>query len=345
MKKEIVVLLVVILIAPCVSAQSSSRKAGDNKKNHRHSRFVGKYEIGGTIVQFAFYEKSLVLVAPGAPVQKLKPIGPNKFRSAVFEDQSFTFEERDATIAGVTSEDARGTVVGKKISSEAQIVSVAMDSVLVLKKSTEHFLFRYSARDSASVDSIAVNMEKNYKRILNDFGLKKIPTVTVRIYPDLKTFHMGINFPDAPDEILATAFGKDDIRMVSPTNAGPASWMLIHFAPHEFTHCVHLNIDYSPNNPRWLWEGVAQYEAGWFFDPKELEVITKRQFPHFADLSNGMEYMLGYVIIEAIKDLWGFHTVVDLIKNRGDIQKTFKINEQEFEEKVYEQIYRKYAQR
>lgn len=118
--------------------------------------------------------------------------------------------------------------------------------------------------------------------------------------------------------------------------------MLAHFAPHEFTHCVHLNIDYSPNNPRWLWEGVAQYEAGWFFDPNELDIIRKKEFPPLANLNNGMEYMLGFVIIEAIKELWGFDTVISLIKNRGEIQKVLKIDEKLFEEKVYAHIYGKY---
>ncbi len=132
--------------------------------------------------------------------------------------------------------------------------------------------------------------------------------------------------------------------MVSPNNAGPEGWMLPILRPHEFTHCVHLNIDYSPNNPRWLWEGVAQYEAGWFFDPNELEIIRKKEFPRFADLNNGTEYMLGFVLIEAIKDIWGFDAVIRLIKDQGDVQKVLKTNEHQFEEKVFEHIYEKYIQ-
>jgi hypothetical protein len=185
-------------------------------------------------------------------------------------------------------------------------------------------------------------MEKNYERILSDFKLKKMPHVTVRIYPDLKSFHKGINFPDAPDQALATAFGKDDIRMVSPNNAGPEAWMLAYVAPHEFTHCVHLNIDYAPNNPKWLWEGVAQYEARWFFNPAELDFIREKRFPPFSELNNGMDYMLGYVIIEAVKDMWGFDSVIALIKSRGDVQNALKIDQKLFEERVYGQIFKKY---
>jgi hypothetical protein len=158
----------------------------------------------------------------------------------------------------------------------------------------------------------------------------------------LKSFHNGINFPGAADQVLATAFGTDDVRMVSPNNAGPEGWMLAYVAPHEFTHVVHLNVSYSPNNPTWLWEGVAQYEAGWFFNPNELEIIKKKEFPRLVQLNNGMEYMLGFVIIEAIKDLWGFDTVIDLIKQKGDVQKVLKINEKVFEQRVFEQIYKKY---
>ena len=130
--------------------------------------------------------------------------------------------------------------------------------------------------------------------------------------------------------------------MVSPNNAGPDSLMLMKGVAHEFTHCVHLNIDYSPNNPRWLWEGVAMFESEWFFDPKEIDIIKNKEFPQLATLNNGMEYMLGYVIIEAIKDIWGFDTVIKLIKKRGDVQAVLKLNENQFEEKIFEHIYKKY---
>ena len=56
-----------------------------------------------------------------------------------------------------------------------------------------------------------------------------------------------------------------------------------------------------------------------------------------------MEYMLGFVVIEAIKDLWGFDTVISLIKNQGDVQKVLNIDQRAFEEKIFERIYSKYV--
>ena len=169
-----------------------------------------------------------------------------------------------------------------------------------------------------------------------------MPVITVRIYPDLQSFHQGINFPDAPAEVLATAFGKDDFRMVSPNATGVDSSMLMKGVTHEYTHCVHLNIDYAPNNPRWLWEGVAMYESDWFFDPAEVYKMSNNTFPTFDSLGNGLEYMLGFVIIEAIKDQWGFNTIINLIKKRGDVQAVLKINQQAFEKIIYDRVREKY---
>lgn len=336
--------LMIVCIMLCgLSLQAQSSLVNKSETNP-NAHFVGKYAMDGSEIQFALLKESLVLIVPGAPVQGLKKVGKNKFKSRVFRDQHFVFVENGGKVTEVISEDPRGISKGEKIADEVQVLSIAMDSVLIFRKSTEHFLFLYSAIDSISVDTIAMDMEKNYKKIRNDFKLKYIPNITVRIYPGLESFHMGINFPNAPDQVLATAFGKDDIRMVSPNNAGPERWMFAYAAPHEFTHCVHLNIDYSPNNPRWLWEGVAQYEARWFFNPNELEIIKKKEFPALVDLNNGMEYMLGFVIIEAIKDLWGFDTVISLIKKQGDVQKVLHIDEKLFDEKVFEHIYKKYIQ-
>jgi hypothetical protein len=343
--KAIILNLLIIHCTLSLKAQTDSNaKADVIAKINQYARFVGEYDLEGTVIQFALQNDVLFLIVPGAPIQELKAIAANEFKSAIFKDQRFIFTESNGKIIAVTSKDQRGVHEGKKISNSVLVSSVAMDSLLVLRKSTEHFLFLYTVIDSVSLDSIAADMEKNYKRILNDFKLRSIPNVSVRIYPDLKSFHNGINFPGAPDQVLATAFGKDDIRMVSPNNAGPERWMLAHFAQHEFTHCVHLNIDYSPNNPRWLWEGVAQFEAKWFFDPKDLEFMKRKEYPHLVDLNGGVEYMLGFVLIEAIRDLWGFDAVINLVKNQGNVKTVLKINENEFEEKVFEHIFEKYVQ-
>jgi len=341
--------LLIPFITFCVlslKAQLSPAQAEKKTQDpNPHARYVGKYEMDGNVIQFAMQNGRLVLVAPGAPIQDLEYREKNKFQSNVFKDQFFVFAEDNGQIVEVSTGGQQGAFRGKKIADKVELLSVAMDSLLTFQKSTAHFILRYSGVDAGIADTIAMDMEKNYTRILHDFKLEKIPIVTVRIYPDLESFHKGINFSGAPDQVLATAFGKDDVRMVSPRNPGPEGWMLAYVAPHEFTHCVHLNVDYSPNNPKWLWEGVAQYEARWFFDPNELENIKKKEFPSLSSLDQGMEYMLGFVVIEAIKDLWGFDSVLNLIKNHGDVQKVLNIDQKSFEEKIFERIYSKYVKK
>jgi len=330
-----------LIISLCFSVFTT--KAQNNiKKSGNIEKYVGKYEANGMIVQVALIKNSLLLIVPGAPVQKMIPAGINKFKTDAFGNEIFLFVGKKGKIEAMVSQRPGQSLELKKVSDTADNFN-KNDLLLTSKKSTEHFILLYSKIDSISVHHIAAKLEGDYKRILSDFKIKKLPVTTVRIYPDIAGFHQAINFPNAPAEVLATAFGKDDFRMVSPNTAGVDSVMLMNGVTHEFTHCVHLNIDYSPNNPRWLWEGVAMYESGWFFDPKEIDIIKNKKIPSLSALGNGIEYMLGYVVIEAIKDIWGFDTVISLIKNRGDVQAVLKLSANKFEEKIFEHIYKKYV--
>jgi hypothetical protein len=306
------------------------------------SKYTGKYEANGMVVQVAVINNSLSLIVPGAPIQHLQESGENKFKTNSFSDEFFVFVEKNGKIEEMVSQRPGQSLSLKKIADTTDDFN-KNDALLTLKKSTPHFSFLYSSLDSATVIQISEQLERDYKKIPADFKVTDMPTTTVRIYPDLASFHQGINFPNAPESVMATAFGKDDFRMVSPNAAGVDKEMLIKGVTHEFTHCVHLNVDYSPNNPRWLWEGVAMYEAGWFLDPSGIEDIKNKNFPSLNNLQNGMEYMLGFVIIEAIKDIWGFDIVLRLIKKQGDVQAVLKMDQKSFEEKIWGHIYGKYV--
>lgn len=307
------------------------------------SRYIGKYETNGLLVQVSKHQGVLVLVVPGTPLQEMIPLKNHHFKSASYQDAYFVFYEQHGRISRLESQSSAGTIVLQKVSDTADKLDAA-DSLLTLTKSTDHFTFLFSGNDLSNVEELARRLEHDYQKILDDFGLKTMPKTKVRVYPDKKSFHQGINFPNAPAGLLATAFGKDDFRMTSPNSVNSEdSALLVKMVTHEFTHCVHLNIDYSPNNPRWLWEGVANFEAGWFVNPAEIEVARNKSIPPLSMLTNGLEYELGYAIIEAIKEIWGFEKVVELIRKRGDTMAVFHIQQNDFEDKVYKQIYRKYG--
>jgi hypothetical protein len=312
-------------------------------RNIDYAAYAGKYESNGFIIQIVAKDQQLFLAVPGAPLQQLISVEKNKFKSAAFDDEYFLFVEDNGKITRMISQGKTHSAEFPKTSDIPDDFN-GDDSILSGTKKTEHFLFLYDIADSVNVNITAGYLEKDYDRILRDFALKSIPITTVRIYPTANSFHRGINFPNAPPNILATAFGKDDFRMISPAllNSTDREELPRHVV-HEFTHCVHLNISYSPNNPRWLWEGVAMYESGWFVDPKTIDVIRNKQYPAFAALNNGLEYELGYVIIEAIKELWGFDVVIELIKSKGDVNAVLKIDQQEFERRVYQYVFERYV--
>ena len=293
--------------------------SGFSQANIPYLKLVGKYEFdsSGMNIQFTLKKGRLFLITPGAPLQQMELINKNRYRSKNIKGDLFHFIKKEQDVIELISTNAQGTMRAKKISDKIEDYSEAMDSLLMLRRSTAHFKFWYSKTDMNSIDSLAASLEKSYNKILSDFKIKTLPSTRVKIYPDIKAFHLSINSPDAPAEVLATAYGKGEFRMVSPTKWGSENNMLMQYISHEFIHCVHLNIDYSPNNPRWLWEGIAMYKSGWFINPGEFDIIKNKNFPALSELNNGMEYALGYVIVEAIKDLWDFNAVLNLIKIRA----------------------------
>lgn len=301
---------------------------------------IGRYEFdNGMAIQFRTKGSTLFLITPGNPLQEMELLRTNTYRSKTLKNDEFVFSKPGDSIK-VNVNNSFGTITGTHRSGEVVDNTETMDSLITLRSKSKHFEYWYNEADKQVIDSLSDYLEKSYDRILSDFKISALPITRVKIYPDLKLFHTAINQPDAPAEVLATAFGKDEFRMVSPSKGGED---MLKFISHEFTHCVHLNIDYSPNNPRWLWEGLAMYESGWFMDPNGLEDIKSKKFPALSSLSNGMEYMLGYVVIEAIKDQYGFDKVIELIKTQGDIKKVFGLSDEEFNDKVFGFIHKKYV--
>lgn len=304
------------------------------------NQLAGRYEFeNGMAIQFKTKGKTLFLITPGNPLQEMGATATNTYRSKTLRNDEFVFSISKGDSVKVTVNNSFGSLTGTRTSINVVDNTETMDSLIPLRTKGAHFEYWYSETDKHIIDSLSAYLEGSYSRILNDFKLKSLPVTRVKIYPDLKSFHIAINQPDAPAEVLATAFGKDEFRMVSPSKGGED---MMKFISHEFTHCVHLNIDYSPNNPRWLWEGLAMFESGWFMDPSGIDDIKNKKFPALGELSNGMEYMLGYVVIEAIKDLYGFDKVIELVKNQGDIRKVFAITDEEFGKNVFEQVHKKY---
>jgi hypothetical protein len=119
-------------------------------------------------------------------------------------------------------------------------------------------------------------------------------------------------------------------------------------AVHEFTHIVSLYVDKDfANNPRWLWEAIAQYESHSFVHPKTLSYMVDGKYPtmEFLNTAQGETesiYRVGFLIGEFIIETWGYEGMRTLIVNHGDVAKSFNLTSSEFESQWYAFVKKKY---
>ena len=217
---------------------------------------------------------------------------------------------------------------------------------LILTKESQHFKF-YSTHDDIPVlDSLALNLEKNYARITNHLGVRIDKKLNVKVFPNLKSFHAAINYPDAPDWVVGSCMG-DELLMVSPLNPGSIHTYesLMQVIVHEF---VHIAVYYACGNkvvtvlPKWLNEGYAQYEAGQVNEQirKSVEAsLREKSPPTWTQLNSvsAMEFghMNGYglsvSIVEFLVVTYGMDKLVSLIKEPENMETMYGLPESTLE--------------
>jgi len=193
----------------------------------------------------------------------------------------------------------------------------------------------YYGLSQSILEPIQTILDNNYSRVLNDLGVDSIDKVTVKIWNDETAFldnmesALGIRYPGSGGWVR----GAHDIRILYRGNYTGQIVL------HEFCHAVSLIVNHQfGNNPRWLWEAVATYEAGEFVDPNSLSYYVVGNFPTVAELnsnfntSNNKIYHVGYMISEYIIMYWDKNSYVNLIKSNGNILHVLEITNQEFEE-------------
>ncbi len=203
------------------------------------------------------------------------------------------------------------------------------NDALTLTKESPHFAFFSTKGDIGILDSLEIILENNYTRITNRLGIQISKKINVKVFPDIKAFHVAINYPDAPDWVVGSCMG-DELLMVSPLNPGSihnhASLMQV--IVHEFVHiAVYAAIGDKVVSglPKWLNEGYAQYEAGQINEYVRKTVASgmrEKAPPTWAQLNtaSAMEFghMNGYglsaTIVEFLVLTYGIDKLVQLIK-------------------------------
>lgn len=235
---------------------------------------------------------------------------------------------------------------GQRISTLDKL-AVDTEETLVNTLNSSHFNVQFTNSDSAVAQNILSSLETKYDALISSFGLTATAVISIKIYPDIETYHNAVLTPGAPAWQMARAWTKTEIRMLSlqvaqkisneSTNAGE-------IVLHEFVHCLHLHlVKLATRVPGWLWEGVAMYKGccRWT-EPKDLDYMKKKKYPSLKEIEQDRTYQkkyeLGYSIIEFIDKTYGWEKVLDLMKKNGDIEAVLGMSAKEFERAFYANV-------
>ncbi len=194
---------------------------------------------------------------------------------------------------------------------------------------TEHFELYCSENDQKVGMEMVQNLEDRFAEITSRYAFVPPSPLCVVIYPDTKSFHEAIGWPEAP-EWLVESWGGGLMQMVSPNDPDNV---------HSYTSRAHLSpIDtfigsllgtrYTTQAPYWLHVGVPLCESGRFIvEEKERgnrimkEYIEKNGFPEIEELENKPFFnknrlsSFATTLVAFIVKTKGFDTVLELLKD------------------------------
>lgn len=221
--------------------------------------------------------------------------------------------------------------------------SVKPDSKRV--QHTKHFKISYTKLDDLNIKEIADSLGHGYSKITSHLRSGDLPVVNITFYENINDLLKV--FPDFPVWAVGQAISMTEIHMISPNNSDHDYQNMIRNVKHEFAHCVSIKInDTIPNNPRWLWESVALYEANFPWDPKMLSYLVGQKPPsinELNDISNQKIYEVGYFISQFLAETYDDKMLNALIKNNGDLKNTLSMDDDEFIKQWFSFMKKKYG--
>jgi len=200
-----------------------------------------------------------------------------------------------------------------------------------------HLTFRYTAMDAASVVQTAATVEAEFTRITDDLGVTEMPRVVVTLYPNIDALRQAVTplVGSIPSFASGLVTGVDAVHILSPNLA--SAWPYrdgVTNIVHEFAHCVSIRLNPSiPNNPRWLWESVALFEALQYDEARTRPIVTAGPLPTLAQLSsfdNTAVYGVGASLAHFIVETRGWETYRAFIRANGDLARVLNTTEAAF---------------
>lgn len=206
-----------------------------------------------------------------------------------------------------------------------------------LQHRTAHFVFNHGTADAPTIAAIGTAVESNWARVIADLGATGMAEVRVTFYATHDDMARAVApiVGAIPSWSTGLVTSARDIHLISPRATTPeqvaqAATLVV----HEFAHCATLHINpASGNNPRWLWETVAIYEAGQRGNQTAVSALLAGSAPTLATLNaldNQIVYEAGYLIGSFIVSRAGTAGLRDLVLGQGSTQSVLGMSAEEF---------------
>lgn len=198
---------------------------------------------------------------------------------------------------------------------------------------TAHFSIYYNESDKSAIEDLKNQLESSYERITTDLKQPMNKSTTIKVYPDLNTFHSTLKFRSCEgngllwwinvlfsgergDWYLGNTDGTTgEIRIVSPLNPDAGGCIPI----HEFTHAVVNEVTSNSNRivgttfGKLLNEGIAVYESGQRVICDNISTILPESIDKLPT-SSEFAYAGGYLFVKYVVENYGYDKLIELLK-------------------------------
>lgn len=215
--------------------------------------------------------------------------------------------------------------------------SPSKPSGLRLQHASAHFTFHYTGPDRTVIETISPIIESAFPRVVTDLGADGIGRVDVFFYETHDDLADAVRpvVGAIPSWATGLVTSAQRIHLLSPRAADVSAAGAATQVVHEFAHCATLFVNPSlANNPRWLWEAIALYEAGESVDPRGLPYLSTGPYPTLSVLSVMSDrriYDVGYLLGEFVVSRWGLSGLRTLIRSSGNVESSLGLATRDFE--------------
>lgn len=217
---------------------------------------------------------------------------------------------------------------------------------------TDHFTLHFPATLDLHAERVAVEAERAYERVSSDLKHNLASAVPILLFRTRQELEQGASVSQAD----ASPGSRDRILLAVDVPADQWRGLIT----HELAHVFGSDIVPGMKAPRWIMEGLAEYERG-DWDPSDLAAIRDMvhggSLPSASDIDRGSGIdarvlsALGHAAFDFIESRWGKNGVRQFLfaLRRAALEgidpyaQAFRVSREEFTEGVVQHLRKRFA--